>query len=58
MKSKKIYLHNILFPKNKNYKYPLRRNDLSKKDLDQGIKVLKSTFVSSACGWSDVSVVA
>ena len=42
MKSKKIFLHNILLPKNGNYKYPLLSKGLSKKDLDQGIKVLRT----------------
>ena len=42
MKSKKIFLHNILLPKNGNYKYPLLNKGLSKKDLDQGIKVLRT----------------
>ena len=42
MKPKKKFLHSILLPKNKNYKYPLLRKGLSKKDLDQGIKVLRS----------------
>ena len=42
MKLKKKFLHNILLPKKKKYVYPLLDNGLSKKDLDEGIKVLKS----------------
>ena len=41
MKSKKIYSHNLLLSKKK-YHYPLLGNALSKNDLNQGIKVLKS----------------
>ena len=42
MKSKKKFLHKILLPKNQNYFYPLSDNNLSKDDLNAGIKVLKS----------------
>ena len=41
MKSKKIYSHDLLLSKKKYY-YPLLGNALSKNDLNQGIKVLKS----------------
>ena len=42
MKSKKKFLHKILLPKNQNYFYPLSDDNLSKDDLNAGIKVLKS----------------
>ena len=42
MKSKKKFLHNILLPKKENYFYPLSDDNLSKDDLNAGIKVLKS----------------
>ena len=42
MKPKKKFLHKILLPKKKKYAYPLLDKGLSKKDLNEGIKVLKS----------------
>ncbi len=42
MKSKKKFLHNVLLPKKQNYFYPLSDDNLSKDDLNAGIKVLKS----------------
>jgi len=42
MKLKKKFLHKILLPKKKKYAYPLLDKGLSKKDLNEGIKVLKS----------------
>ena len=36
------FLHKILLPAKKNYIYPLLDNGLSKSDLYQGIKVLRS----------------
>ena len=42
MKPKKKFLYKILLPKKKKYIYPLLDRGLSKKDLNEGIKVLKS----------------
>ena len=42
MKSKKKFLHSVLLPKKQNYFYPLSDDNLSKDDLNAGIKVLKS----------------
>jgi CDP-6-deoxy-D-xylo-4-hexulose-3-dehydrase len=42
MKPKKKFLYKILLPKKKKYIYPLLDKGLSKKDLNEGIKVLKS----------------
>ena len=42
MKSKKKFLHKVLLPKNQNYFYPLSDDNLSKEDINAGIKVLKS----------------
>ena len=42
MKSKKNFLFKVLLPKKHNYFYPLLDNGLSKDDLNEGIKVLKS----------------
>ena len=42
MKSKKKFLFKVLLPKKHNYFYPLLDNGLSKQDLNEGIKVLKS----------------
>jgi len=42
MKLKKKFIHKILLPKKKKYAYPLLDKGLSKKDLNEGIKVLKS----------------
>ena len=46
MKSKKKFLHKILLPKNQNYFYPLSDDNLSKDDLNAGIKVLKSKKIT------------
>lgn len=46
MKSKKKFLHNILLPKKENYFYPLSDDNLSKDDLNAGIKVLKSKKIT------------
>ena len=40
--SKKKFIHKILLPKKENYYYPLSNDNLSKSDLNTGIKVLKS----------------
>ena len=42
MEPKKKFLYKILLPKKKKYIYPLLDKGLSKKDLNEGIKVLKS----------------
>ena len=42
MKPKKKFLYKILLPKKKKYIYPLLDKGLSKNDLNEGIKVLKS----------------
>ena len=42
MKPKKKFLYKILLPKKKKYIYPLLDKGLSKKDLNEGIKILKS----------------
>ena len=42
MKSEKKFLFEVLLPKKQNYFYPLLDNGLSKQDLNEGIKVLKS----------------
>ena len=44
MKSKKKFLHNVLLPKKQNYFYPLSDDNLSKDDLNAGIKVCNMTI--------------
>ena len=45
MKNKNTYNYKLLLSK-KNYTYTLTENTLDKKDLDKGIKVLKSRFIT------------
>ena len=40
--SKNKFIHKILLPKKENYLYPLSNDNLSRKDLNAGINVLKS----------------
>ena len=40
--SKKKFIHKVLLPNKENYYYPLSNDNLSKEDLDAGIKILKS----------------
>jgi len=44
--TEKNYIHKVLLPKNKKYIYPLLDDGLRKKDLDEGIKVLKSKRIT------------
>ena len=43
---KKKFNHKILIPKKENYFYPLSDNNLSREDLDEGIKVLNSRRIT------------
>ena len=45
MKNKNNYDHQVLLKKKK-YKYHLLENALDKSDLDEGVKVIRSRFIT------------
>ena len=46
MMSKKKFIYETLLPRKENYFYPLNNNNLSKKDLNAAIRVIKSKRIT------------